>query len=227
MNSIFSVHAVRYSNGDRRYLEREVHIVNYGYSDSLEGAEELMHQVIERWDYDLFCFYIREDPMNRLRADLYQNVQGELSERVYDADGILLDSRGHVKEFNGRNLEMIRFKLGDIVEVYNGYQKSYLGYVMEVPMTMDDVKKNNLHLDYSDDQYMIKTDETIDHEHINSLYVFKPHFKVPKPIIVRLKKSYKTYIMDYVKKWFKKPLEDWQKDWMQAHGMNPDGSFNI
>ena len=228
MNSIFSVHAIRYSSGcDLRYLEREVYVNNYGYSDSLEEAEKLMHQVIEKWSYDLFCFYIREDPINRLRIRPYQDIQGELSEWVYDAEGHLLDSRGHVKEFNGRAPETIRFKHGDIVEVYDGYKKSYLGYVMEVPITIDDVKKNKLHLDYSDDSYMIKTDDTFDHDHINSLYVFKPHFNVPKPIIVRFKNNYKSYIDDYVKKWFKKPLKDWQKDWMREHGMNPDGSFNL
>ncbi|GEM_PF-5461260 len=48
MNSIFSVQAVRYSYGERRYLEREVYVDHYGYSDSLEGAEMLMHQVIEK-----------------------------------------------------------------------------------------------------------------------------------------------------------------------------------
>lgn len=227
MNSIFSVQAVRYSYGARRYLEREVYVDHYGYSDSLEGAEMLMHQVIEKWDYDLFCFYIREDPINRLRIDLYQDIQGELSERVYDAEGNLLDTREHVNEFYGRNPETIRFKPGDIVEVYDGYKKSYLGYVMEVPITMDDANKNKLHMDYSDDSYMIKTDETFDHEHIKSLYVFYPHFNVPKPIIERFRRNYRSYIRGYVKKWFKKPLEDWQKDWMQEHGMNPDGSFKI
>ena len=231
MNSIFSVDAVRYNSyGDeRRYLEREVYVNNYGYAESLKEAEKIMHQVIKNWNYDLFCFYIREDPINRLRIKHYQDIQGELSEHVYDAEGHLLDSRGHVKEFNGRAPETIRFKHGDIVEVYNGYKKSYLGYVMEVPLSIDDVKTNKLSglLDYSDDQYMIKTDDTFDHDHVNSLYVFKPHFKVPTPIIERFKNNYKSYLRDYVNKWFDNPPTAGQLDWMRKHEMNPDGTFNI
>ncbi|MBR4985806.1 MAG: hypothetical protein IKY83_08710 [Proteobacteria bacterium] len=82
-----------------------------GYSDSLEGAEALMRQVIESQVCDcLVCFYIREEPINRMRLDPYVDVEGEFSERVYDADGTLMDSCGASYEFNGREPELIRFK---------------------------------------------------------------------------------------------------------------------
>lgn len=70
-----------------------------------------MRQVIESQVCDcLVCFYIREEPINRMRLDPYVDVEGEFSERVYDADGTLMDSRGASYEFNGREPELIRFK---------------------------------------------------------------------------------------------------------------------
>ena len=236
MTSIFSLNVVRYSYS-HRYLEYKVYEESWGYADSLEGAEKLMHQVIKAHDYDLFCFYIREEPVNRLRCEKFENVYGELSERVYDANGKLLDSRGVCYEFNGREPDAIRFKPGDLVEVYNGNGKVYLGFVMEVPSSkesVDNIRGSNRSkenkgcgLDYSDDQYMIKTNDTFDHAHINSLYVFKPHFKIPKPTYERLKRQYRNYIKNYVKEWFHHPPLEWEEDWMRNHGMDKDGNIFI
>lgn len=198
MNSNFVVSFVSYYQ--HRYPEFRTYEMVCGYSDSLDGAEHLMHQFIDNGDEIVFCFYIREEPVNTLCIGRTLKCKGALSERVYDAGGNLLDSRGRCDEFNGRVADKIRFKPGDIVEVYDDCSHSvYLGFVMEVPMLIESVneikaqcKENGelFRLDCSDDQYMIMRDDSGMHWHIMSQYLFKPHFVIPKPTFNRLQRQY-------------------------------------
>ena len=150
-------------------------------------------------------------------------------------DGVLLDARlsGWNDAYIGRDPKTIRFACGDIVEAYFPYQNQViLGYVMELPPTKDELRSwverdkkfasddMPVTRDASDDTYMFMQDDKGGHEHQDALYVFKPHFPIPKPTLERLKKQYRRYLERYANKYFHKPLTNDERSWLKAHNVD-------
>ena len=232
-NHIFVVSVVLYQDYRRRYPVFEAHECVCGYSQSLDGAEKLMRDELSK-DYPqpVYCFYIRETSLEKNIHDWPGN--GRLSERVYDADGHLLDKRliCWKEEFYGRDPNNLRFACGDIVEAYDPHNRSItLGFVMEIPPTKKEILESNAYFssledppigehyhDATDDCYMFMIDDNgKNHEHWDALYVFKPHFPIPKPTLERLKRQYRRYLERYADKYFHKPLTEDERDWLKAH----------
>ena len=232
---IFIVSVVLYQDYRRRYPTFEARECVCGYSNSLKNAEKLMHDEIFRDDTEpVYCFYIRE---KRLDCNLHHTPgNGRLSERVYDAKGNLLDKRlfSWEEEYEGRDPEDIRFDCGDIVEAYDSKNRSVsLGFIMEQPPTKEEIRKQNAHdsslkeppsgehyHDASDDCYMFMTDDSGNHEHLDALYVFKPHFPIPKPTLERIKRQYRRYLEKYADNFFHKPLTDSERTWLKVHNVD-------
>ena len=233
---IFIVSVVLYQDYCRRYPAFEALEWPCGYSHSLEGAEKLMHDELSK-DYTqpVYCFYIREKSMENNFHDLPGD--GRLSEHVYDADGVLLDKRiiSWDEEYIGRDPEEIRFACGDIVEAYEPYNRRVtLGFIMELPPTKAEIIETNAYYatledppigkhyhDASDDCYMFMTDDNWkSHEHLDALYIFKPHFSIPKRTEERLKRQYNCYLKRYADKYFHKPLTDSERVWLKAHNVD-------
>ena len=210
-------------------------------------AESLMHQDVlyrkkmkEEDDYplDTFCYYISEIPMGLLHYD-----RECLSERVYDGEGKLIDrsyccsgfsiyypgvcdspayNRHSDETFRGRSTEQIRFKKGDIVEVYRGDEVK-LAIVVGTPLTTEWILERNqaakdkrgldeLPYDETDDSYTVIDGPGYEyHDHVPSLYVFAPHYHVP----LYLQRRFKGYL----EKAEKKQKEEEEKDriFRQAH----------
>ena len=231
---IFVVSVVLYQDYRRRYPVFEAHECVCGYSQSLNGAEKLMHDVVSKDNAQpVYCYYIREIGLETVILDW--NGNGRLSERVYDAEGVLLDARlsGWNDAYIGRDPKTIRFACGDIVEAYFPYQNQViLGYVMELPPTKDELRSwverdkkfasddMPVTRDASDDTYMFMQDDKGGHEHQDALYVFKPHFPIPKPTLERLKKQYRRYLERYANKYFHKPLTNDERSWLKAHNVD-------
>ena len=196
------------------------------FTTTLEEAERLMHQDVlyrkkmkEEDDYplDTFCYYISEIPMGLLHYD-----RECLSERVYDGEGKLIDqsyccsrfsiyypgvcdlpayNRHPDETFRGRNAEQIRFKKGDIVEVYRGDEVK-LAIVVGTPLTTEWIWERNqaakdkrgldeLPYDETDDSYTVIDGPGYEyHDHVPSLYVFAPHYHVP----LYLQRRFKGYL---------------------------------
>jgi len=229
---IFIVSVVLYQDYRRRYPTFDAREYVCGYSLSLEGAEKLMHdEILSDCADPLYCFYIRE---NSIEMDIRcVRGNGRLSERVYDAGGNLLDKRlfSWENEYEGRDPEDIRFDCGDIVEAYDSKNRSVsLGFIMEQPPTKEEIREQNAHdsslkeppsgehyHDASDDCYMFMTDDSGNHVHLDALYVFKPHFPIPKPTLERLKRQYRHYLEQYADKYFHKPLTDSERTWLKVH----------
>ena len=229
---IFEVSVVLYQNYRRRYPTFGAREWVIGYSKSLKGAEKLMNDEIFRNDTkSMYCFYIREKCIEK---NLHHTLgNGRLSERVYDINGHLLDKRmiSWNDAYEGRDPKNIHFSCGDIVEAYNSNNQSVtLGFIMELPPTKEEINKQNAkysslenpptgeyYHDASDDCYMFMTDDSGNHVHLDALYIFKPHFPIPKPTFERLKRQYRRYLEKYADKYFHKPLTDDELQWLQMH----------
>jgi hypothetical protein len=124
--------------------------------------------------------------------------------------------------FRGRNAEQIRFKKGDIVEVYRGDEVK-LAIVVGTPLTTEWIWERNqaakdkrgldeLPYDETDDSYTVIDGPSYEyHDHVPSLYVFAPHYHVP----LYLQRRFKGYL----EKAEKKQKEEEEKDriFRQAH----------
>lgn len=241
---IFVVSVVLYQDYRRRYPIFSAHEHVCGYSHSLEGAENLMHNAIaisKDCRDPVYCFYIREKSMEKCFHDSFG--EGRLSERVYDADGCILDKRLICwnEEFYGRDPEEIRFVCGDIVEAYDAYNhRVTLGFIMELPSTKEEILECNAYFatldepligehyhDATDDCYMFMIDDNgKNHEHWDALYVFKPHFPIPRATAERLKRQYRRYLEKYADRYFHKPMTDDERAWLKAHNMEIDDHYS-
>ena len=185
-----------------------------------------------------FCYYISEIPLGLLHYD-----RECLSERMYDGEGKLIDrsyccsrfsiyypgvcdlpayARHPDETFRGRSAEQIRFKKGDIVEVYRGDEVK-LAIVVGTPLTTEWIWERNqaakdkrgldkLPYDETDDSYTVIDGPGYEyHDHVPSLYVFAPHYHVP----LYLQRRFKGYL----EKAEKKQKEEEEKDriFRQAH----------
>ena len=124
--------------------------------------------------------------------------------------------------FRGRSAEQIRFKKGDIVEVYRGDEVK-LATVVGTPLTTEWIWERNqaakdkrgldkLPYDETDDSYTVIDGPGYEyHDHVPSLHVFAPHYHVP----LYLQRRFKGYL----EKAEKKQKEEEEKDriFRQAH----------
>ncbi|MDR1169256.1 MAG: hypothetical protein LBK97_00285 [Prevotellaceae bacterium] len=203
------------------------------YSTSLENAEKAMRLYIsENEDEEqvygriIYCYIINELPLDTLLWDYCEIV----SRRTYSSDGNLIDAC-LVSELNvwrkktdcttinelqrkgmfvGRRPENIRFKEGDIVEVFGEFRvwnMVQLGIIIDTPSTLQErlgwdtsfdaeIHPDNIHRpgDDSDDRYKILTGEEVynfkkgdDAEECydswsNCTYVMSPRLPVPEEL---------------------------------------------
>lgn len=142
------------------YPKFPVSSTRIGFGSTLSGAEELVRKAVShitqeneaaenRYDTyrrDIYCFHIKEHPL-----DVFDEVwcyNYGISWRLYDSEGKLMDhtwcSSMHrdfdtdYGRFRGRSEDSIRFKAGDIVEVYDQYHKCVrLAVATQSPVSID------------------------------------------------------------------------------------------
>lgn len=120
--------------------------------------------------------------------------------RIYDADGRLLDKVECDEEltFHGREKEMIKFQVGDVVEVYDYFEnKLRLGIVAKLPYTVEQVEKfhkehDGIKLTMANDRYGIcYLDQG--YKLGPAIFVFAPTKKVTKSRQQKLKAKLEHY----------------------------------
>lgn len=147
------------------YPMYKVNTYSCAYATTLEDAERMMHQDVlyrkkqkekDDWMRDVFCYYISEKPI-----DIMLSKSEYLSQRMYDAEGSLMDKslcctgfgtynsnicnqseydRHDDETFYGRSEEDIRFHKGDIVEVLMGHRVK-LAVVVGTPPSIEWISK--------------------------------------------------------------------------------------
>ncbi len=184
------------------------------YSQTLADAEQIMKRVAQIYaGFGLYCFCVDELPFKEDTS-----FQGYVSRRIYNDKAELVEqsrcsSIGYADRlpymhYRGRTPEMIRFKAGDIVEVFSDGQVS-LAMVVDIPPTVEesyqialngyeddiiDVPHGDQLLEdnciYNDHIYGAEKDcytvkGVVDFEEpyqVSSMSIFKPRFPIPAPI---------------------------------------------
>lgn len=122
-----------------------------GFSRSLSGAEELIRSAVldaakQSAENDIYCFHVKEYPVDAFDRMGFYNYG--VAWRLYDNAGNLMDHTWcssmerdfHTEfgKFRGRPDESIRFKAGDIVEVYDASEKCIkLAVATQSPINID------------------------------------------------------------------------------------------
>lgn len=191
MKTIFQVSAAYDCRGfrQRHYPSYQICWGEIMIATSLDAAERFIKT--QTFDKDVLMYSVKE---NKINVGHYDSQC--LTERIYDRKGILIDSRmfstfgeGKNSKFYGRKPSEIRFSKGEFVEVV-GYHEAYLGMVVGVPITEEEVQEINkktladgveeLQFDRFDDSYNVLSydKECSGLGHVNSLRMIKPRFKV-------------------------------------------------
>lgn len=193
---------------------------------SVEDAEKVIFSLSEKEDSNIYAFYLYEIPFERA---MFEELNC-LSCRAYDSNGKLVeqtrcsgmwDEKPDEKysKFRGRPANNVRFKKGDIVEVYDGRDEVQLAVIVSIPVDIewswnyrirciegmkkdcpeeeltDTVIEKYFRHDMGDDCYIV-----IDgpgyyyHSHINSIYVFKPLFPIRSHIRHRFERYYNSLL---------------------------------
>lgn len=221
--SIFQVRMITFGEPaeGRRQLYPKYMVSDYasGFATTLTEAEDMVRRDVAWWkaqEYRIgvYCYFITEKPMGMMAYD------GEtLSERVYDAEGNLInrtfcsssfcyytdnDKLAEMQQdeiFRGRPEEAIGFRRGDIVEVLSGNEVN-LAIVVGTPLTTEFVWQKNqstqdkhgldeIAYDESDDSYTVIEGPGYEyHRHVSAMRVFTPHSHVP----VRIERRFKGYL---------------------------------
>ena len=170
MKSIFRLEEIR-SYDSEEHLCRDASIGIVGHYSSLEKTLEAMHMNNhETWDAEEIMAYL----VKEIAVDGEPRNVDWLSVRTYDPQGNLMDAclqdYNSCNQFEGRNPEAIRFKIGDIVEVLEG-RRLYTAIVAALPPTPED---HFPILDALDDCYLaLPLDSApIDHLHIAPTHTF-------------------------------------------------------
>ena len=185
------------SEGMPNYPEYEVFDHKIGTATSLDDAVIMAkgHTKDAHPSDSIHHYRILEIPLNTV---CYWR---SIVEYTYSAKGDFIDSTlvSTIDEdideaFPGRTSNQIRFKPGDIVEVY-GSGRCYLAFVTATPPTTRDVENWAGEMDYSDDCYFVCTCERHDYAtDVSSLNVFKPRHKIHPNIEQKLSKAYQDYL---------------------------------
>ena len=241
MKTIFELTRIE-TNSKARYPVRKIKTYDLGLFSSLANVKKQMQKDIKecREDEQKRQKYMAEDEEYRMEEKHFGHsivlaykiaelqLDAELgsetqSVRTYTADGqpndeCLLDS-GCVRHFNGRTLDRIRFKAGDIVEVIDS-RKAELCVVRHVQPTVEEYENKRqywlenhkkrcqkwgveykeedaFHWDYSDDCYLVYSlGEGNTHSHPNSAKVFLPTKPISKSLQAKFKAKYEEVLRE-------------------------------
>lgn len=202
METVFHLQGV--SVWGKRFTVKKTNRWSLGYFSTLAKAEKKIRDYVGNSQHDGddytssdYCFIITEWEIDN---DDGQNI---ISRQTYLKDGSFYD-RNYVdrdKVFRGRPEDKIRFKHGDIVDVYDNEQL-LLSIVDAVPPSVKRVnflreravKKGRLKegedlwMDYSDDTFMVYDLTGGGHSHVESVFVF-PH---KKPVSKYMRRQLET-----------------------------------
>lgn len=196
----------------RRYPEYKVDHSSLAFCESKETAEKIMRDVLHyepNWLKDIYCFHIYE----RVLDVVYERYE-YMSCWLYDGEGVMIDKRTFPSywsegRFVGRSEDEIRFKFGDLVELYDG-ENVRLVYMLASPRNKEwyirKSKENGEPYvgDISDDTYTVIervgkgqfVDYMTNHNHVDALSLFKPHFNIPKNVLKYWKTFWTLYEAD-------------------------------
>ena len=160
-----------------RYPSRKTWISELGLFSTFEKAYEMLQEIVAEAKEDEEECEKEGEPddtlgyvINKILLDAPYGCT--VAFRTYTHDGEFndenawTDEKGKVLPFYGRPEEKIRFKMGDIVEVYMGKYDAELSIIDACPWTPQKIEKRNkeleqkygkghtLILDSSDDRYM-------------------------------------------------------------------------
>lgn len=170
MTSIFRLEEVRaYENDEQLYRDAIIGIL--GHYSSLGNALDAIHQnnIGAYEPDDIYAYLIKE-----VAVDGEIGESDCLSIRSYDAKANQVDeclqNYNLVNQYEGREPDIIRFRVGDIVEVLEGH-RLYSAIVAALPPTPAD---NFTILDALDDCYLVLPLDfkPIDHLHIAPTHTF-------------------------------------------------------
>ena len=177
----------------RRYPKYRADYASIAFCDTFEAAEALMKEIVrtERYNMDdVYCFYIYERVMDVLfdRSEYTKcwlfDAKGEIEDKR------LFPSYWSEKEFDGRSEDEIRFKWGDLVELYDGdYVK--LVFVLAPPTGKEHYKGR----DYKDSdpyEYYAKSKDR--------LLIHPDTAKLLETMLVYLKEHGEEKTLKYIKK---------------------------
>ena len=187
MTSIFRLECVRVYDTDE-HLYRDASYSILGYYSTLDKALDAMRlNNKDAFDPDyIYAYLIKE-----LAVDGEIGETDCLSVRSYNPQGKPVDEclqdYNLANQFEGRNPETIRFKIGDIVEVLEG-RRLYTAIVAAVPPTQED---HFPVLDALDDCYMVLPLDfkPIGHLHIAPTHTFPLRHPLEDVCIYYLKTS--------------------------------------
>ena len=170
MKSIFRLEEIRCYEPDG-HLYRDASIGIVGHYSSLEKVMEAIRENNqETWDAEEIMAYL----VKKIPVDTEFGEVDCLSIRSFNPQGGLIDQclqdYNLCNQFEGRNSEAIRFKIGDIVEVLEG-RRLYTAIVAALPPTPED---HFPILDALDDCYFVLPLDSgpIDHLHIAPTHTF-------------------------------------------------------
>lgn len=195
-----------------------------GFSRSLSGAEELIRTAVldavkQSAEEDIYCFHVKEYPVDV--CDTMGCYNYGITWRLYDRTGKLMDHTWcssmerdfdtEFGKFRGRPDDSIRFKAGDIVEVYDTREKCIkLAVATQSPINIDwcwdyrercreELNPNRpddselgwyYGLDFSDDQTAVIDGPGYEyHQHIQTLDIMPLRF----PLSPKLRIRYESY----------------------------------
>lgn len=191
----------------RRYPKYEVAHGGLAFCNSREAAEAIMKEFLasdEDWLPDIFCFYVYKRVL-----DVKYDRTEYLSCWLYNEQGEMIDQRTFPsywdeKGFEGRSDDEVRFRFGDIAELYDGDTVS-LVHVLAPPRRKEFYIQKSIEFgkpyrgDISDDTYIVLKDSPHyfgGHMHVDALSLFQPHFIIPKSVKKRLDSIWAGYQED-------------------------------
>ena len=196
-NTIFKLIKIEYCDEKPQYPEFEVNSKKLGYFSSLEKAEQAMKENIEQFfnsETD-FGYWINEHVIDKT---VYCAAK---SRRSYLPDGSFWDEtmvteieneNVDLEIFSGRPVEKIRFKAGDLVEVFSR-DWVFLGIVNHAPRTPEEVKRCRIFaFDYSSDWYDTMSPDG-SHWHTCAASAFPLRFPVSDELRKKLKNKFLEY----------------------------------
>ena len=191
MRSIFRLEEIRsYESEEHWYRDASIGIV--GHYSSLEKVMEAMYTNNQKtWDAEEIMAYL----VKEIAVDGEIEEVSWLSVRTYDTQGALIEEclqdYNLCNQFEGRNSEAIRFKVGDIVEVLEGC-RLYAAIVAALPPTSED---HFPILDALDDCYLVLPLDAsgLDHLHIAPTHTFALQHPIEKEDIEYLRNRLLIY----------------------------------